>query len=161
MNPEYPPGTGWVLSFFPKNDPITVLNERAMPLLAAMGIAAVFFLARKGLGFSCLSMAAAISAFLAIYSRNDDVNISIFSLVVPMTACAFLLWTSTLLQRPSATILLSFTSGILFGLVIKIRIASLLFLPGMMLIFLPRRIRLLPWFLAGLLINGILPLLLT
>jgi len=159
VGPQYPPGTGWTLSFFPKTDAVRDLNLLTILILAIGSILVVFWCTRNGLPFSCLMIAGAVCAFFSVYQWIDNLSFSINATLLPLFLGTFSAGLATLYPQRMLAILLGLASGILFGLVIQTRLASVLLIPAIALIFVPRKIHLLFWYLAGVTLNGVVPLL--
>jgi len=157
---QYPPGTGWVMAFFPKASAVTDIDRLSIIFMSVIGILLVLGCMLKGLPLSGLMVAGAVTAFLSPYewiqSSSFSVNVTIF----PLFLGILLTWFSVNTRSRLASALLALCSGILFGLVIQARIASVLILPAILLIFLPGKIRLGVWYLVGVTLNGVLPLIL-
>jgi hypothetical protein len=160
VGPQYPPGTGWVMSLFPKDGAVMDLDQLSIILLVVGGILILVWCATNGLPMSCLMVAGAVTAFLSPYQWIFSSSYSINATIFPLFLGILLAWFAAKSRRQLTSAIFALGSGILFGLLIQTRIASVLFLPAILLIFLPGKIRLVFWYLIGVVLNGILPVLL-
>ena len=159
VGPQYPPGTGWVLSLFPAPNDVKALDRLTIAFVAAGGLGFAAWCAWRGLAASSLVLAGAVATALSPYGWIQGSSYSINATILPLCAGTTLAWIACRARNRSAAMALGFGAGCLFGLLIQIRLASALLAPAAGLLFVPRRFRLLPPYAAGVVLAGVLPVL--
>jgi hypothetical protein len=160
VGPQYPPGAPWALSFFPRNDAIHGLNRVSIVFIALMGLALAGWCAVRCLPLSCLAVAMATYAYLAIFTWVDLASFSVNATLAPLFAGIILAWFARERTHGALALLLALVGGVGIGMAAEDRIASVLLIPTMLLFFLPRRFGLIAAHAVGITLGGIAPLLL-
>ncbi len=160
VGPQYPPGTGWLLSLFPAPDDVKALDRLTILSVAVGGLALVGWCAWRGLVASGLVLAGAVATILSPYGWIAADSYSINATIGPLFAGTILAWMAAGVQDRRAAWVLGFGAGLLFGLLMQVRLASALLAPAAALLFLPRRWPILFPFGAGVFLAGVLPVLL-
>ncbi len=160
VGPQYPPGTGWVLSLFPAPNDVKALDRLTILLVAVGGLALIAWCAWRGLVASGLVLAGAVATLLSPYGWIAANSYSINATIGPLFAGTILAWAAAGVRDQRAAWLLGLGAGLLFGLVLQVRLASALLVPAVALLFLPRRWSVLFPFSAGVGLAGVLPVLL-
>ena len=160
VGPQYPPGTGWVLSLFPALNDVKALDGLTILLVAAGGLGLAAWCAWRGLVASGLVLAGAVATLLAPYDWIHAGSYSINATILPLFAGTILAWMATGVWDRRAALALGFGAGLCFGLLIQVRLASALLAPAAGLLFVPRRWRVLLPFGAGVVLAGVGPVLL-
>jgi hypothetical protein len=159
VGPQYPPGTGWTLSWFPRIGGIRILNELIVLGIAAVTFVLLAFCARRDLPLSCLMIAVIAYGFLFVIQWIDLASFSINATLLPLFLGSILAWLSLVGPRGVQGLFLGIMSGIVFGFVVQDRVISFLLLPTLALIFLPRRLEIAMAFILGAVVSGIFPVL--
>ncbi len=160
VGPQYPPGTGWVLSMFPRSTDVKALDRLTILLVSAGGLLLVGWCAWQGLTASSLMFAGAVGAFLSPYAWLGTYSYSINATLLPLFAGTVAAWMAARCRDWRLSLPLGLIAGLLFGLVVQVRLASVLLVPAAALPFVPRRVGALPGYLVGVVVAGVLPVLL-
>jgi hypothetical protein len=144
VGPQYPPGTGWILSFFPEGKAIEELNRINSFFLVGFGLLGLGFAFLKRLWVSAGWFALVMYWNLDILNRMDNASFSINALMIPLSLSILLIFFSrnraqalSYGSRLSSNMLL-FLAGCFFGLSVFIRLPLALLYPGLMVLVFDR-----------------------
>jgi hypothetical protein len=158
--PQYPPGTGRVLSIFPEKQAVRDINiVTAWSLfLSAIAILAYCFFSNATIAGSFFTIAFVLGLELlrGIGTNSFSINASLIPVLLG-AFCVFLGTASFRKTRSMQGIALALVSGICFGFCIQIRIASALLLPGFLILMIRNKQAVFAC-LTGVFLGGILPL---
>jgi len=160
VGPQYPPGTGWILSWFRADTSVRKLDRLTIACVAAVGILLVLWCAMRGLTMSSLVIAGAVWAVLFPYGFLGSSSYSINASILPIFMGTLLAWLAAERCDGRAAMVLGLCAGLYTGLAVQTRLASIFLVPVAALLFWPGGMRGLAGFLAGVCVDGIVPLLL-
>ena len=160
VGPQYPPGTGWILSWFRADTSVRKLDRLTIACVVAVGILLVLWCAMRGLAMSSLVIAVAVWAFLFPYGFLGPSSYSINASILPIFMGTLLAWIAAERRDGRGAMALGLCAGLYIGLGVQTRIASIFLVPAAAFLFWPGGMRGLAGFLAGVCVDGILPLLL-
>lgn len=165
VGPQYPPGTGFILSLFPSGKAVQSLNKVLCTFFVLLGVITLLYAAYRNAWRSIGLIALFIYTILEVIYRISNASFSINALLLPLIAAILLL------LFPGRTrlmpLLTGFLAGCLLGVAIDARIPIILLLPGVFVLSLDtfslRSIQLKHLhraiaFIVGLLLLGFLPL---
>ena len=139
IGPQYPPGTGLLLSLFPPDYAVQGLNRAVIGFLLALGWALLGLAAWRRAWWSAGLLALTAYFGMMILARVGYTSFSINALIVPLTVSVLLSCRATVGGRkeeiPRWSYSLALLSGLLFGFCVLIRLPALLLLPGLCLLY--------------------------
>lgn len=159
--PQYPPGVGAALAAFPEGQAVRDLNivtEWSL-FLGGLALLGYCFLTNAWMasGFFTISSILGMEALRGIGTSSFSVNVSLIPILLG-TFCLFLSLMRSQKARTKEVAGLALVSGLLFGFSIQARIASVLLIPGFLVLILRERRAAVTW-VSGIVLGGIVPLL--
>ncbi|MGH9900402.1 MAG: hypothetical protein ACRD68_01030, partial [Pyrinomonadaceae bacterium] len=140
---QYPPGTGLTLALFPERKAVRGLNRAVVSLLFAAGIVALLVAALRRAWASAGLVVLAVHVGLGILIRLGPLSFSINVVLVPLLAACLLSLAALWLKAgtpgwPRLAWLSAFGAGLCLGYATLVRLPSILFVPGFLLLLWPR-----------------------
>jgi hypothetical protein len=130
--PQYPPGTGAILAFFPEGRAVRTFNRFVIAALLVLGLAGLALAARRGAWIAGSFLALAAGAAFVTMFRAPHGSYSIYASIPVAVLASLVVFGASRCEvpRPVSSAVLAFLAGALVGVLCTIRVASVLTVPA-------------------------------
>jgi hypothetical protein len=139
---QYPPGTGLILALFPEGKAVYGLNRLVVVSFLLAGLAALAVAAWRQAWASAGLVVLALVIGMDVLGRIGSLSFSINAAFVPLLLTCLLALAALWFHDRNLTrwaLLSAFGAGLFLGVATLIRLPSILFAPGLLIILWPKR----------------------
>jgi hypothetical protein len=138
---QYPPGTGLTLALFPEGKAVYWLNVVVVSMLTIVGVLTLLLAALRQAWASAALIILALYVGFEILDRLGSLSFSINVVMIPLLLACLLsfvaLWLRNKRQQSSLAWLAAFVAGLCLGYAVLVRLPSIFFVPGFLLLLWP------------------------